>query len=64
MKKYFFIIFLLFSIIGFSSAHSKEHIAFFAASSENGFNQAVYEGVQAKAKELARAKYLELYECL
>lgn len=27
-------------------------IAFFAASSQNGFNQATYEGVQAKAKEL------------
>lgn len=27
-------------------------IAYFAASSQNGFNQATYEGVQAKAKEL------------
>ncbi len=27
-------------------------VAYFAASSQNGFNQATYEGVQAKAKEL------------
>lgn len=27
-------------------------VAFFASSAQNGFNQAVYEGVQAKAKEL------------
>ena len=27
-------------------------IAFFAASAQNGFNQAIYEGIQAKAKEL------------
>ena len=27
-------------------------IAFFAASSQNGFNQAVYEGVEANAREL------------
>ena len=52
MKKYFAIIVLFFSLIGFNSANSAEHIAFFAASSENGFNQAVYEGVEAKAKEM------------
>ena len=40
-------------MIGFNSAYSAgEHIAFFAASSQNGFNQAVYEGVEAKAKEM------------
>ena len=27
-------------------------VAFFASSAQNGFNQAIYEGVQAKAKEL------------
>ena len=40
-------------MFSFNFAYSKdEHIAFFAASSENGFNQAVYEGVEAKVKEL------------
>lgn len=34
-----------------ASAQGKK-IAYFAASSQNGFNQATYEGVQAKAKEL------------
>ena len=29
-----------------------ERIAFFAASSQNGFNQAIYEGVEARAKEM------------
>ena len=53
MKKYFTILIVFFSMIGFNSAYSAgEHIAFFAASSQNGFNQAVYEGVEAKAKEM------------
>ena len=44
---------LFFSILSFNTVYAKgEHIAFFAASSENGFNQAVYEGVAAKAKEM------------
>ena len=49
--KFLFSIFILFvALFNFNSANAKgEHIAFFAASSENGFNQAVYEGVAAKA---------------
>jgi len=53
MKKFLTFVFLFFVSFSISSAYAKgEHIAFFAASSENGFNQAVYEGVVAKAKEL------------
>jgi ribose transport system substrate-binding protein len=40
----------LLTLSGAALAQSK--IAYFAASSQNGFNQATYEGVQAKAKEL------------
>lgn len=38
----------------FAGASSAEdfNIAFFAASSQNGFNQAIYDGIEEKAKEL------------
>lgn len=55
MQKIFKIVGLGVSLaIGLGSltmAQSKK-IAYFASSSQNGFNQATYEGVQAKAKEL------------
>lgn len=35
-----------------TAASAQNRIAYFAASSQNGFNQATYEGVQAKAAEL------------
>lgn len=35
-----------------TTATAQNRIAYFAASSQNGFNQATYEGVQAKAAEL------------
>ena len=42
---------LVFALASPATAQSKR-IAFFAASSQNGFNQATFEGVEAKAAEL------------
>ena len=37
------------------------NIAFFAASSQNGFNQAIYEGIEEKARELGNVT-TEIYD--
>jgi ribose transport system substrate-binding protein len=40
------------AVPGASAAAAKHHIAFLAASSQNGFNQAVFEGIKKRATEL------------
>jgi len=40
------------AMLAATASYAGGKIAFFAAASQNGFNQATYEGVEAKAKEL------------
>jgi ABC-type sugar transport system substrate-binding protein len=50
--KYIFILFSVSTLFILNNASAKDlKIAFFASSSENGYNQAIWEGVKAAATE-------------